>query len=132
NLDGLERPPESLCARNAEALELLRAVAQAKSQPEPAARDYIDEGRVLGKLKRMIKRRQQDVGADGDARRARRDGGSRRHQRGQVAVVGEVMLGEPDGIEAELLGGLNLRQRFAVEIAKRPRRAGRIAEIELV
>src|SRR5208282_1428708 len=38
NLDGLERPPESLCARNAEALELLRAVAQAKSQPEPAAR----------------------------------------------------------------------------------------------
>src|SRR5208282_1394177 len=132
NLDGLERAAESLRAWHAEALELLGPVAQANSQPEPAARDYIDERGVLGELERMIKRRQQDEGADGDAGGARRDGSRRGHQRGQIAVVGEMMLGEPDGIEAELLGGLNLRERFAVQIAKRQRRARRIAEIELI
>jgi len=132
DLDGLERADQSLCARHAEALELLGPIAQANSEPEPAARDYIDESRVLSKLQRMIKRRQQDEGADGDAGRARRDGSRRGHQCGQIAVVGEMMLGEPDGIEAELLGDLCLCERFAVQIAKRQRRARRIAEIELI
>ncbi len=49
-----------------------------------------------------------------------------------AAFVDVMMLGEPDGIEAELLGGLGLRERLAVEIAKRQRRARRVAEIELI
>src|ERR1700684_1015974 len=110
NLDGLERAAESLCARHAEAFELLSAVTKSNPQPEPAARDDIDEGGLLRQLQRMIERGQQDVGADGDAGGARRDSSGRGHQRGQVAVVGEMMLSEPDGIESESLGGLNLRE----------------------
>ena len=132
NLDRLQRTAESLRARHAEALELLGAVAEPNPEPKPAARDYVDEGCVLGQLQRMPKRREQDVGADADSRRARGDSGSGGHQRGQIAVVGEVMFGEPNGIEAELLGRLNLRQRFVIELSKRQRRTGRIAEIELI
>src|ERR1700722_2667029 len=106
NLDGFERTAESLCARDAEAFEFLGTVAETNPETQPAARDYTDEPRALGQLQRMIERRQQNVGADGDAGRSRRDSRSRRHQRGQVTVVGEMMLGEPDGIEAEPLGRL--------------------------
>ena len=132
NLDRLQRTAESLRARHAEALELLGAVAEPNPEPKPAARDYVDEGCVLGQLQRMPKRREQDVGADADSRRARGDSGSGGRQRGQIAVVGEVMFGEPNGIEAELLGRLNLRQRLVIKFAKRKRRTGRIAEIELI
>src|ERR1700722_1955512 len=132
NLNGLQRAAESLRTRHAEAFELLGAVSEAYPKSEPAAREDIDECGVLGQLQRVKKRRQQDVGADSDARSARRNSSSRGHQRRQVAVVGEVMLGEPDGIEAKLLGGLHLRKRLAIKISKRQLRAGRIAEIELV
>jgi hypothetical protein len=37
NLDGLERTAESLCARDAEAIELLGAVAEANPEPEASA-----------------------------------------------------------------------------------------------
>src|SRR5258708_3748152 len=132
NLNCLERAAESLCTRDAEAVELLSTVAETNSKAKPPARYYIDERRVLSQLQRMVERRQQNIGADGDAGGARCDSRSRGHQRGQVAVVGEMMLGEPDGIEAELLGSLNLRQRLAIKVAKRPRRAGRITEIKLI
>src|SRR5271154_4828697 len=132
NLDRLQRTAESLRARHAEALELLGAVAEPNPEPQPAARDYVDEGCVLGQLQRMPERREQDVGAHADSRRARGDSGSGGRQGGQIAVVGEVMFGEPNGIEAELLGRLNLRQRFAIKLSKRKRRTGRITEIELV
>src|SRR5258708_3811941 len=132
NLDSLERAAESLRARDAEAFELLSTVAETNSKPKPPARDYIDERRVLGQLQRMVERRQQDVRADRDAGRARRDSRSRGHQRGQITVVGEMMLGKPDGIEAKPLRSLNLGKRLAIKIAKRQRRPGRIAEIELI
>src|ERR1700689_502905 len=132
NLDSLKRAAESLRARHAEALEFLGTVAQTNPKSQAAARDYIDEGRVLGQLQRMEKRRQQDVGADGDAGGARRDRSRRGHQRRQIPVVSEMMLCEPDGIEADLLGGLNLRERLAIEIGKRPPRSGRIPEVELI
>src|ERR1700685_4181836 len=92
NLDSLERAAESLCARHAEALKFLGTIAETNSKPQPPAREYIDERGVLSQLQRVIERGQQDVGADGDARGARGDSSGRRHQRGQVAVVGEMML----------------------------------------
>src|SRR5580704_8599848 len=125
NLDRLQCAAKSLRAGYAEALEFLGAVAEPNPEPKPAARDRVDEGCVLGQLQRMPKRREQDVGADANSRRSRCDSGSGGRQRGQIAVVGEVMFGEPNGIEAELLGRLNLRQRFVIEIAKRQRRTGR-------
>src|SRR5580704_7981243 len=132
NLDRLQRAAKSLRARYAEALEFLGAVTEPNPEPQPAARDRVDEGCVLGQLEWMPKRREQDVGADGDSRRSRCNSGSGGHQRGQITVVGEVMFGEPNGIEAELLGRLNLRQRFVIKFSKRKRRMGRIAEIELI
>jgi hypothetical protein len=66
----------------------------------------------------MLKRHQQDEGADGDAAGARRDRGGDRHHRGLVAVVGEVMLGEPDRIEARGLDRLGLREHLGVEIGE--------------
>src|SRR5260370_40252003 len=132
NLDSLERAAESLSARDTEAFDLLSTVAETNSKAEPPARYYIDERRVLSQFQWMIERRQQDVGADRDAGGARGDSRSRGHQRGQVAVVGEMVLGEPDGIEAESLGRFNLGKRLAIKIAKRQRRAGWITKIQLI
>src|SRR5271165_2661732 len=125
NLDRLQRTAESLRARHAEALELLGAVAEPKPEAKPPARDYVDEGRVLSQLQRMPKRREQDVGADGDAGGARGDSSRGGHQGGQIAVVGEMMFGEPNRIEAEPLGGLNLRERLVIKFSKRLPRPGR-------
>src|ERR1700739_717964 len=113
NLDGLKCAAEPLLARDAEDLELLGAIAESHSQPETPARQYVDEGCVLGQLQRMRERREQDVGADREARRALCDSRSRGHQGGQITVVGEMMLGEPDRIEAEALGSFDLRERLA-------------------
>src|SRR5258707_14585027 len=86
NLDSFECTAESLSARDAEAFEFLGTIAEANPEPEAPTRDYVNERRVLGQLQWMIERRQQNVGADGDARRARGDSRSRGHQRGQVTV----------------------------------------------
>src|SRR6267154_673700 len=75
------RAAESLRARDAEAFELLGTVAETNSKPKPPTRYYIDERRVLGELQRMVERRQQNIGADRYAGRARRDSRSRGHQR---------------------------------------------------
>src|SRR4029077_6206185 len=132
DLHRLERPAEPLFARHPEALELLGAVAKPDSEPQPAMRKHIDEGGIFGELQRMVKRREQNVGADSDARRARRYRCRRRHHRGQVAIVGEMMLSQPDRIEAERLRRGHLCKRRIVEIAKRQLRSRRISKIELV
>src|SRR5215469_5747615 len=68
NFDGLQRPAQPFLARDLKTLELLLAVAQSDSQPQPPVRDDVDKRGVLRQAQRMIKRREQDVGADRSAR----------------------------------------------------------------
>src|SRR5712671_2185585 len=67
DLHRLERSAEPLVARHPKAFELLGAVTKPDPEAEPAMRKHIDECGILGELQRMVKRRQQNIGADGNA-----------------------------------------------------------------
>src|SRR5579862_9186701 len=120
NLEGLQRAPEALLARNAEAVELILTIALPDAEPDAPARDHVDDRNILRELQRMLKRREQDEGSDLNTFGARGDRGRRRHHRGKIAVVGEVMLGEPDGIEAGGIGHLGLGEHFRIDFLKAP------------
>src|SRR5581483_7368428 len=77
DLDGLKRAAQALGARNLKTIELLGAVAQPDSEPQAAVRDHVDERGVLGQAQGMVKRGEQDVGADRHASGAGRDCGKR-------------------------------------------------------
>src|SRR5438067_249300 len=104
NLDRLERAAEALRARDAEAVELFLTIALAEAEAQASVGDDIDDRGILGDFQRMLKWREQDEGADGHLFCARGDcGGSGKH-RGEIAIVSEVMFGEPDGVVAEGFG----------------------------
>ncbi len=81
----------------------------------------------------MVERDEQHIGADRHPPGARRDRRERRSHGGEIAVVGEVMLRQPDRVEALLIGVVDLRHHRGVELPITDlRELGRIAEIEHV
>jgi hypothetical protein len=65
-----------------------------------------------------VQRQQEHESADPYFARARRDCRGNRQQRGRVAVVDEVMLGQPDGVVAEILGERGDIEMLAVDFGK--------------
>jgi hypothetical protein len=115
--------------RHAEQLELALAVAEAEADLEPAAAQLVEHGDVLGEAQRVLERAEQDRGADPHRRRPLRDRGQHREDRRQVAVAGDVVLGEPDRLVAELFRPRDLVEVLAVERVPGPVPAGRVAEV---
>src|SRR5262249_18285273 len=97
---------------------------------EPALGELIDGGGVLGEPEGMAER--QDLHGDAELHASRGRGERRgdRQRRGEHgAVLLEVQLAEPDGVEAVLLGRLHLRDRFVEGGGVRlPRRALELGE----
>ncbi len=89
---------------DAEHLELLVAVPDPDDVDHPAAAEQVDDGQILGQLHRLVEREQQGADGDGQALGARRDGRGERHGRGQVTVVGPVVLAEHGAEAAAALG----------------------------
>ena len=84
-----------------EAAELVRRVAHADADLDAAVADIVEHREVLGQPHRMVERQQADVARHPHAFGTRGDRARHRHPRRQVAVVEEVVLGEPDEIESE-------------------------------
>jgi hypothetical protein len=84
-----------------EAAELVRCVAHADADLDAAIADIVEYREVLGQPHRMIEWQQADVARKPHAFGARGDGARHRHPRRQVAVIEEVMLGEPHEIQSE-------------------------------
>ena len=97
-----------LLLRHVVAAELGRTIAAADADVQTPARDDIDQRRLLGQAQRVVERQDRRRQSDADAARARR--GHRRQGRRvhREAVVDEVVLGQPDLVEAELLRPLHL------------------------
>ena len=95
------------------------AVAHADAEVEAPAGEQRERGGVLGESDRVVQRQQHQVRADPHPGRALGDRGGDHERRGRVAVVDEVVLGEPHRVEAELLGGDDLVERAAVELLER-------------
>jgi len=110
---GLVEALPALHLRDAVAAELRRAVAPADPHVEPALRDDVHQGHLLGEPDRIVEGQDRGGETDPDPGRPR---GHRAGERGRVhreAVVDEVVLGEPHLVEAQIL-----RPRHLVELAR--------------
>src|SRR5262245_35902213 len=111
DVERLEKTGTALAVLDIEPLVVTREPAAADAELKPPLREMVDGRDVLGETQGMTERQNLNRDADLDPARA---GGERRsdhERRGQHrAVFLEVNLGEPHGVEPELLGSLHLRQ----------------------
>jgi hypothetical protein len=89
--------------------------ADPHTELETAARDDIDGRNILGKADRIVERHQQHAGCDADAVGAGGDRRGGRQNRGEIAVLDEVVLRQPDIIEPVVFAPRDLIEDFAVE-----------------
>ena len=129
DLDQLLGAPRALGDRHAEQLELPLAVAEAEPDLQPSAAQLVEHGDVLGEADRVLERAEQDRRADAHRRRSLRDRGQHREDGRQVAVVGHVVLGDPDGFVAQLLRQGDLVEVLGVEPVVRHVPLRRVAEV---
>src|SRR5208282_2927560 len=115
NFDRLQGAAEARLLRNLQRVEFLVAVAHPDAEAEAAAREHVDHRGVLGEAQRMIERGEQDVSAELQAGGARGDRGQHRHDGREITVVDEVMLGEPNGMEAGGLDEFYLAEHLGVK-----------------
>src|SRR4029453_1222819 len=120
-------PP--LGQRQAEAAELVGRVAHADAQLDAAAAEVVQHGQARGEPQRVVERQQADVRGEPHAPRPRRHGGRHRRPRRQVAVVHEVVLGEPHQVEAEAVEPGDLLEDLGVEPRRVEVGTGRVAEV---
>ncbi len=93
-------PPAHVCA---EPDELDSGPAQPEAEDQSAMAEQLDGGRILRQAEGVVHRREDDARAELDARRRPCERGADDEERGHVAVIDEVVLGRPDGREAEPL-----------------------------
>jgi len=114
----------------AEHAELVRVVPGAEPQREPAARQHVDNARLLQHPAGMRERQQNDRGAEADPAGLPGQRGEHRQLGREVPVVDAVLLGRPDVREPEALRGAH--QRDAVlEVGGLRRHAGPGAEVHV-
>ena len=94
---------------------LLGPVAQADRVADPTGAEVVEDREVLGQAQRLVEVDQQRADRDRDPRGHRRHRRRDRHRRGQVAVVGGVVLGEHQRVEAGLVDVRRLLERAGVE-----------------
>jgi hypothetical protein len=111
--------------------ELMGSVALAEAGVDAPVGQHIEGGDVLGHPDGVVEREEQEVEADPDPLGDGGDGGGDRNDRGRVAVVGEVVLREPDGVVPQLLGAADQAELVGVDLGERPAPLGRVPEREL-
>ena len=78
---------------------------RAEAELEPTAGEEVGDDRVLGDADDVLQRKGDHAGRQPDAAGLRGKVAEKDEGRGQPALVGvEVVLGDPDGVETELLG----------------------------
>jgi hypothetical protein len=105
----------TLLGRHAEAFELLPFEADTDAEFEAAPRNNIDRCDILGEAYRIVKR----LRSTSDAMRIRSVraaiAAAAGRIEGKIPAVDEVMLGQPNVIEAVVLASGNLIEDFAIK-----------------
>src|SRR5262249_54495107 len=96
--------PAALLLGNAVAVELHRSVTAAEADDQATATDNVERSGLLGQAQRVMKRNHVDGDGQLDSCRTGGHGGQKHAWSGGQAVVGVVVLGEPDRVEAEFFG----------------------------
>src|SRR5437868_10397478 len=94
---------DPLAHGNVEHPELFLAPAKRQPYRQPATRDLVDHGAVLGKTKGLLEGSEDNTVAQADLLRDRGDRGEHQVQRGKIAVGRTVMFGYPRRVEAGVL-----------------------------
>src|SRR5215469_4546827 len=101
DLEGFEEHLARLLLVDAECLEFRRAQAAAQPHVEASAGQIVEHRRLLGDKQRMPERQDVDHAAEADALRRSRRGGDQQIGRGDRRRRLQMMLEEPDLIDAE-------------------------------
>jgi hypothetical protein len=117
-------------AIDAQAGELLRPVARADPDQDPAARQVVKEREVLGDVHRVAQPEQLHPRAKTGLGRARGQGAEGHGRTRAIAVVREMVLGDPEAGDAESVRERGERQLLLRELIRRAWPAWRVAEIE--
>ena len=104
-----------------EGLVVLQGAAAADADVEAPAAHHVEHGELLGQVDRMVQGQQAHPHAQAQGGRAGREVAGQHGRRRAEAVVVEVMLGEPDGVVAERLGGEHLLEGGVVDGLLAPR-----------
>ena len=99
---------------DAETLVVVDVVRAAAAEPddEPAFRQIVDDGELLGEADRVMQRGLQHGEAERGALERDRQRAGKADRIGIGADAIEMMLAEPDNIDAELVGQHRLAQRL--------------------
>ena len=117
--------------RCVEQLEFRYPVTGSEAQVEAAVGDQIHRCALLGDLRRVMQRCDDDRGSEPDALRAGGNGGGECQRRTEIVVFEEVVLGEPRRTRAEPLGLLARLQGESVKARRVLPPLRRVAQIEI-
>ena len=104
-----------------EARELVGRAAAAEPDRQPAAGQGVERGQLLGDRQRVVERQDDQRRADRDAPRppGRRERQQERLRR-QALMHAEVVLGQPERLEPQLVRQRRLREELLVDDRRRP------------
>ena len=116
DLDGFAEALGALGHGDAEGLELDPGEAAAGAEVDPAAGEMVEQRDLLGEAQGVVERGQGDGGADPEAPGL--GGGERGHHvhRGADREAGEVVLGQPHGVEPGLVHDLQTLDGAGVDV----------------
>ena len=94
--------------------------AAAGAELQAAAAEHVEHGEVLGYAQRVVQRQDRHGATQAQAAGAGAERGEQHLRVGrQAAEVAEVVLGRPDGVEADGLRRLDLLEVAGVEVGRR-------------
>ena len=96
--------------------ELLWAITGAQPEHEPTTAEEVGGDGVFGQPDRVVEGGDRDAGAGDQPVRRTKDGGADRDHRGRITVFREVVLRDPEGVEAHLLGEASVAQHVLVQL----------------
>src|SRR5262245_1447663 len=120
-LDPLLRARPGIASVGLEGLIILKGAAAADADVEPPAAHHIENGQLLGEVDGVVQGQQAHPHAHAQGGGAGGQIAGQHWRRWTEAVVVEVVLGEPDRVIAQRLGGYHLLEGGAVHGLLAPR-----------
>jgi hypothetical protein len=129
DLDKLVGSRAAFGPRDPQRAELLDPIAGRNPEFQPAATQVVDDGGILSEADRVLEGSEDDRGSQSHGRGSHRERREHREHGREVALVGHVVLGQPDRLEPERLRRLHLIQHLAIKLVIGPVPLGRISKV---
>ena len=123
HLHRLVEPLGRFFGRDAEPRELVAPVTLADTEIQPAIRQQIECGRLLGDEDRVVPWQDDDGGAEANALGARRQVTQQAHRRRHLAEPGEMVFDQENARKAEPLGFYHIMDEVMIGVAVASRAA---------